>query len=113
MRNLRLENELCSAISKYRTIMFRYKNELFDRTFEPYIVYFSPTDKNFVLLGGTQTKDDSKPLQPAEPHKFEVELLSRLAFTDKTFDYDPRFDPTRPEYRNGIICVIKRTHVAE
>ena len=74
---------------------------------------FSPTDKNFVLLGGTQTKDDSKPLQLPEPHKFEVELLTHIVLTDDTFDYDPRFDPTRPEYRNGVICVIKRSQVAE
>src|SRR5437868_6822578 len=108
MRNLLLEQQLCEAMKRHQIIRLRYKGQNYSRTFEPYIIYYSPADRDRILIGGIQTEDDAKPLKLATPHKFEVCLISALTFTDKTFEYDLRFDPTIDEYRNGIICVIKR-----
>lgn len=111
MRHYTLERQLCEAIKKHQVIRLQYKNQYYSRTFNPYIVYHSPSDSDRILVAGTQTKDDSQPLKGATPHKFEVQLISALTITDKTFEYDTRFDPALDEYRNGIICVIKRLKV--
>jgi hypothetical protein len=111
MRNVLLENKLCDAIKRHQVIRLRYKGQLYSRTFEPYIIYRSTKDN--ILLGGTQTKDDSQPLKPATPHNFEIELITALTVTDATFKYDERFDPTADIYRNGILCVINRVKVSD
>lgn len=111
MRNVALETRLCDAIKKHRVIRLRYKNQTYSRTFNPYIIYRSSEDN--ILLGGTQTTDDSKPHKPPTPHKFEVGLITSLTITDETFEFDDRFDPTRDEYHNNIICVIQRIKIAE
>lgn len=109
MRNHNLEKKLCDAIKKHNVIRLRYKGQLYSRTFEPYVIYTSTKDK--ILIGGTQTKDDSQPLKKAEPHNFEVGLITALEVTDKVFQYDKRFDPNDEIYRNGIICVLKRESI--
>ena len=108
VRNLTLENQLCSAIKRHRVIRLRYKSQNYYRTFEPYIIYRST--KENILVGGMQTKDDSRPFKESEPHNFEVEQISSLQITEETFKYDSRFDPTGKEYCNGIFCVIQRTN---
>lgn len=111
MRNIPLEQKLCDAIKRHRIVSLRYKGQLYSRTFEPYIIYRSTKDK--ILLGGTQTRDDSQPTKPPEPHNFEVKLISALTVTDDVFKYDDRFDPANDIYRNGIICIIKRLKVED
>lgn len=113
MRNLLLERQLCEAIKRHLIIRLRYKGQNYSRTFEPYVIYHSPADKDRILIGGIQMKDASKPLEKPSPHKFEVNLISALTVTDETFKYDLRFDPTLDEYRNGIVCVIKRVKVED
>ena len=86
---------------------FNYQNQSYSRTFEPYVICFSPADPNRVLVGGNQTKNESKPLEPPSPHKFEIIDISWLTISDTVFDYDCRFDPNDVEYRNGKISVIE------
>lgn len=111
MRNVALENQLCSAIQKHRTVHLHYKKQIYSRTFEPYVVYRSTKDN--ILVAGRQTKDDSQPLKKPEWHNFEVELISALEITDNTFKFDELFDPTNKAYRQGTICIIKRFKVSE
>jgi hypothetical protein len=111
MRNYLLEQKLCDAIKRHRVVRLQYKNQPYSRTFNPYGVYRSTKDK--ILVCGTQTKDDSQPFKEAEPHNFEVELISALTIIDQTFKYDDRFDPTSEAYREGFICVIKRLAVTQ
>lgn len=107
MRNLQLEQDICEAIHARKVIRFRYRDQGYYRTFEPYIIYRSDMGK--VLVGGKQRRDDSQPEKPPMPHKFEVGLISApsLDVTPYTFDFDYRFDPDRPEYRGRTICVIQ------
>ena len=113
MYNITLQNQLKEAIKKHRIIRLKYKNQYYHRTFEPYVIYYSPADPQRILLGGYQTKNDSKPFEQPTPHKFEVDFISSVVITDDAFDYDVRFDVTDNEYRNGIILVIKRIKVTE
>jgi len=106
MRNITLEKQLSDAIKKHEVVRLQYKRQNYYRTIEPYIIYRSTQDN--ILLGGTQTVDDSQPLKPPEPHNFEIELISTLKITGKAFDYDEKFNPSAKEYRNGIFCVIQR-----
>lgn len=106
MRNLTFENQLCSAIKTHRVIRLQYKKQNYYRTFEPYVIYRSTKDN--ILVGGTQTKDDSRPFKKSEPHNFEIDLISSLQITETTFEYDSRFDPAGKEYSNGIFCIIQR-----
>lgn len=109
MRNYTLEKALCEAIKKHLIVRLQYKKELFWRTFEPYAVYESTKDK--ILVAGSQTKNDSKPLEPAEPRNFEPSLISSLKLTDKIFKYDVRFDRYDKKFAHGFICVIHPTAV--
>lgn len=105
MRNHALEQKLCGAIAKHLVVRLNYKNQYYSRTFEPYVVYRSTKDN--ILVGGWQTKDDSKPLKKPIWHNFEVELITALTVSDKVFEFDTRFNARNDDYRNGVICVIK------
>jgi hypothetical protein len=109
MRNPQLEGALCDAIKKHLAVRLSYKRQNYSRTFEPYIVYRSTRDN--ILVAGWQTKDDSEPSKAPEWHNFEVELISALKITDKTFEYDVRFNPALDIYRKGVVCVIERLKV--
>lgn len=110
-RNLVLEQQLCDAIKRHRVVRLAYDRESYFRTFEPYIIYRS--EPGHVLVGGTQTRDDSQPAKPALPHRLEVGRISSFSATDQVFRFDNRFDPTRDEYRGRIICVIERIKIPE
>ncbi len=107
MRNFTLENQIIQAISKLKSFRFRYKDELFFRTFNPYVLYHSPADSNRILVGGIRIHNDSKPLEPPAFRKYEVALISQFTITDNSFDYDSGFTTISKEYRNGIISAIK------
>jgi hypothetical protein len=109
MRNHLLEQKLCDAIKRHQVVRLQYKNQLYSRTFCPYVIYKSAKDK--ILVAGWQMVDDSKPAKAPEWHNFEVELISAFGVTDKTFRFDDLFDPTNKAYDNGIICIIKRLKV--
>ena len=107
MRNFITESQLILAIRKHRVVHFNYQNQLYTRAFEPYIIYYSPTDPNKVLVGGTQTKNNLKPLEQPSPLNFEIVDISWLTISDSVFDYDSRFDPNDNEYKNGKISIIE------
>ncbi len=109
MRNYALEKKLCDAIAKHQIVRLRYKNQLYSRTFEPYVIYRSTKDN--ILVAGWQTKDDSQPLKKSQWHNFEVELITALTVSDKIFNFDVRFDSRNDDYRNGIVCIIKSLKV--
>ena len=106
-RRLDLEKTLCEAIKEQKVVRLRYKNEFHSRTFEPYIIYNSSTDK--ILVGGTQTKDDSEPLKPAKKRYFEIGLVNSLSVTDNTFNPDTKFSSFGKEYSSlYVFCAIDR-----
>lgn len=106
-QRLDLEKTLCGAIKEKKVVRLRYKNEFHSRTFEPYIIYKSPADK--ILVRGIQTKDDSKPLKPAEKHCFEIGLINSLSITDNTFNPDTKFSSFEKEYSSrSVFCAIDR-----
>jgi len=110
-RNPALERQLCDAIKRHRAVRVTYESESFSRTFEPYIVFRSQPGR--ILVGGTETRDDSQPGRLPEPRYYEVGRISSFSVTDKVFKYDNRFDPTRDEYSGRIICVIQRIEVSD
>jgi len=107
MINYVIQNQLEDAIKKHKVVTFRYNNEFFDRTFEPYVIYHSPADSNRILVGGVQTKNDSKPFDPPTFHKFDIEFVSLLIITKNVFKYNVGFSTLDKEYRNGIIARIQ------
>ena len=111
MRNFTIENQITKAINKPKSIRFKYKDELFFRTFNPYVLYHSPVDSNRILVGGIRIHNDSKPFEPPAFRKYEVTLLSQFTITDNSFDYDSRFTIISKEYRNGIIAAIKSINI--
>lgn len=101
-----LEAMLCRAICNRKVVKFRYKNEFSSRTFQPHVVYESSAKK--FLVGGIQTKDDSKPLRPAEWRAFEIGLIYFATVTNETFQPDRGFKSFRPEFGHNVICAIDR-----
>lgn len=107
IRRLDLEKTLCDAIKEQKIVHLRYGNEFHSRTFEPYIIYKSSTDK--ILVHGIQTKDDSKPLKPAKKHNFEIGLINSLSITDNIFSPDTKFSSFEKEYSSlYVFCAIDR-----
>jgi hypothetical protein len=101
-----LEAMLCRAICNRKVVKFRYKNEFSSRTFQPYVVYESSAKK--FLIGGIQTKDDSKPLKPPEWRAFEIALIYFATVTNETFQPDRGFKSFRPEFGQNVICAVDR-----
>lgn len=105
-RRLDFESTLCEAVRKRLVVRLRYKSELNWRTYEPHAVFHSPTGK--ILAVGTQTRDDSSPLNAPEPRNFEVGLIGQISITDETFNPDPRFSSFGEDYGHGVICAVDR-----
>jgi pSer/pThr/pTyr-binding forkhead associated (FHA) protein len=98
------QQPLCQAISKRKSVDLRYKNDLQYRRFDPYAVYRSTKDN--LCVSGLQTKNNNKPLDPAEPRVFDLSEIKDVRITDASFIPDSRFDRHDPRYKNGIICSV-------
>jgi hypothetical protein len=104
-RRVDLESLLCKAIRAKQVIRIRYQNEMYNRTFEPYIVYRSPTGK--VLVHGRQTRDDSNPMQGNDRRSFEVGRLNSVVLIEETFQHQGVLASFKTEIDMNIICSIE------
>ena len=105
-RRYDLESRLCEAIRDRVRVKVRYKDDILDRVVEPYGVFTST--KNKVSLVCTLVDNPEDRSAEGQPRYFEVGLIRSVILTDRSFDPDPRFDPTEPRYQNGFICCIQR-----
>jgi hypothetical protein len=103
-RRTDFETMLCQAISRRETVTLRYKNDVAERTFDPYAVYFSSTDK--VCVAGNQVLNPAKPLERNEPHNLEVGKITSLTLGGPHFTVDNRFNRHDEKYAKGIICSV-------
>ncbi len=103
-RNFGFEHVFADAIRRQVSVKLLFKGDNLYRTFSPHVVYMSQTRKVFVA--GNQVEN---PAEPAEKNVWgtpEVGRLRDVQATDSPFTLDRRFDPSDPEYRNGVICSI-------
>ena len=103
-RNFGFEHTFADAIRRQTAVKLLFKGETEFRTFNPHVVFMSQTRKVFVA--GNQVDN---PLEPDEKNVWgapEVGRLKDVQATQIPFTLDRRFDPSDPEYRNGVICSI-------
>lgn len=102
------QNTLCEAIKKRITVRLRYKNDTYYREFDPYFVYISTTGKT--LTSGWQKENPMKPSDNDTFHKFNLELITDITFTNKTFNVQPRFMGVGvPEDCQQLLCGLYRS----
>lgn len=105
-RRYDLESRLCEAIRDKVLVRVLYKDDVAERLLQPYGVYTSTQDK--VNLASVQVDNPAEPLARWEPRNLEVGLMRSVVLTDRSFDPDPRFNPSDTRYQNGFVCCIKR-----
>lgn len=67
------EQQLCAAIRERKAVKFRHDDDLMERTFEPYIVYWN--DKRHELVAGYQTENPAKSLERDVWREFSLDKL--------------------------------------
>ncbi len=95
------QDQLCEAIDKQLVVELRYKDDIQNRTFNPYWVYRSTTGK--ILVGGWQVYNPNK-REGNSYHKFELRLIKSLVVTKTGFDVQPNIPITRPDDCTLLIC---------
>ena len=84
----------------------RYRSDLLERTFAPYVVYHQ-ADRS-IHVSGYQEENPSKPLDRHEWRDFEMSEVRSVTVTEKPFVPEATFDPFNKRYRAGIICDVRQ-----
>lgn len=99
-------NTLCDAVGARKLVKFRYRQELGERTFAPYIVY--RTSAGHEHVSGYLMVHPQKPLIEPVWRDFETKEIQALSVTDKVFAVDLSFNPLNKRYANGIVCHVRQ-----
>lgn len=98
-----MNRTICRAIKNKGVVKFRYRNDL--RTVEPQCHGISTTGKE--VLRGFQTKNHSRPSEPAGERLFEVSKISDLRTTGETFSKPgPHYNPN-DKAMDFVHCSLK------
>lgn len=98
------QTTLCEAIEKRQIVRLRYDDDYIDRTFAPYIVYWS--SKRNMLVSGYQIENPAEPLERNEWRNLDIDKIRTLSITNNAFRPDSGFDPFHKRYSAGIICHV-------
>jgi hypothetical protein len=99
-----LGKTLCKAIRSKTRVRLHCKNEIYFRTFEPYILYRAQTGK--ILVHCMQTQDDSNRARGKDLQSFDVRLLNSVILIKETFGYYAAFTSFKPKLGIHIICAV-------
>ena len=81
-------------------VELRYEDDVFERSYAPYVVYRTNTGK--VCVFGMQVGNTAAPNDRTDPHNFEVGKIRSLNLTGTKFQTDPQFSLAQPKYRDRI-----------
>jgi len=106
-RNYGLEQKMCGAIKKRLVVKLKYKDDLLERTFEPYILFEQPNTKTFSLCG-YQTMNLNDRLAEPGWRDFDFYLVKYFTITDVVFKPDTEFSSFKDIYGSNVIGALDR-----
>lgn len=103
------QETLCEAIKKRLVVSLLYRDDWRDRTYSPYVVYY--TRKRNILVGGYQVHNPEEPMEDNKWRELDLDLLRSVSITDKAYIVEASFTPLNQRFGAGIIChVLQHLH---